>query len=118
MISILVSLLLGSAAANATTVLKCDYDFYSGPFATIELEIGEEGALPSAAKITQYGRVHYESVTPVEVEAGERYHYWLSKENPQNALEVIIYLETKDGKNSKMINHHMPYGKVMTGICR
>lgn len=112
------SLLIASSIASAGTLLKCDYDYYGGPFASIELELGTDGSLPLPGTITQYGRAHSESVTPGQPAAGERFHYWLSKENPENTIEVIVYSAVKDGKNTKMINSKLPFGNEMTGICR
>lgn len=58
------------------------------------------------------------TVTPDVLQAEELVHVWISKEQPDGAIEMITYKEPqKDGTQGKMINHNVPLGQEMSGPC-
>jgi hypothetical protein len=104
-------------AEESDAIITCDYSTYGVPFASVTLKKLKNGDIASQATVHIHGQTHEESFTQEDVADGETLHGWISKEKPENALELIIYSEERDGFNSVLINHNAPFGKVMDGIC-
>lgn len=118
MISILVTWLI-LPVARAETTITCNYTIMSAPFASVELGLYDDGTpFPSAQISVGPGtKPHKESVTPEPLGPNELVHAWISKENPRNAVELIIYIEKQVQGQSKMINPNLPFGKEVWGEC-
>lgn len=113
---VFLSPLLTHADDGAET--KCVYNFYQAPLFTVLFTSYPDGTISNMATIQSPGTESTESLTQVEALAGEKLHAWLSKEQPENAIEIIIYETTQpDGFNSKMINDKSPMGKELPGVC-
>lgn len=114
-------LLLGGFTAQADDsgdkFINCDYKYYGYPFAQVQIYIFPGGEVASSATITNQGKSHKESVTVEPLAAGENLHVWISKENPQNAVEMIAYSEAKAEGDSVLINHNVPISKEVWGNC-
>lgn len=97
--------------------LSCTYKFYGIEFATVAIQM-QDGALHERATITHQGRSHTESATLEAPQAGESLRITLSKESPENDVEMIVYAQRQPEGDSKLVNPHVPAGKIMWGDCR
>lgn len=95
---------------------RCSYSIYAAPFAEVHLVV-RDGKPDEFAKIVFQGRQSQETVTQEVSAMGEILHVWLSKESPDNNLEMIIFEQDAGQGNSKLINPHMPVLKEMWGHC-
>lgn len=116
LIAILTLLITHSAAASSQ--INCEYSFMGYPTAKITLSIFDDGTLSPSALIDMQGRTHKETLSPVERAADELVHAWISKESPQNAIELIIFQQPQAQGQSVIINHNVPAGKEMWGTCK
>lgn len=107
----------GFAGATQQEEYTCSYQIYGAPFAEVTLTV-IDGVPQDRAKIVFQGRQNEESVTPVDVAPGEKFHVWLSKENPDNSLELFIFSAPQVKGDSKLVNHHMPVLNEMWGPCQ
>lgn len=105
------------AQADPRWNFSCDYSFMGMPTASVALESLPGGGFGEAARVTIQGRAHLESFTEAERAPDELLHGWLSH-GTQNELELVVYREAKAGGQSKLVNHHIPYGKEMWGNCQ
>lgn len=107
-----------SAHAKASG-LSCDHTIFGAPFVTVELEILPDGSLGQTAKVsvTAQGKPHPESVTQEPSRPGELYHLWLSKESPENSIEMMVYQEETRFR-SKLVNARYGVGREAPGVCR
>lgn len=97
--------------------VKCDYAYMGFPTSSLEFTIFNGSKLSSSVTVTMQGSSHKETLTPEQTAAGEYVHGWISKENPQNTVELIVYeVPQKDGQ-SKLINHNVPIAQEMWGTC-
>jgi hypothetical protein len=114
----LTALFLFSTQANASG-LACDHTIFGAPFVTVVLEVLPDGALGQTAKVSMLsqGKPHPESVTQEANRPGELYHLWISKDKPDNSIEMMVY---QDGENfrSKLINPRFGVGREAQGVCR
>ncbi len=101
----------------AATMLDCQYNFMGAPTAGVRMSVDANGKPGISAEITMSGRTHKETVTPAELQDGQFAHVWLSKENPNNAIEMIVYRQPQANGNSVLINHNVPINKEMWGEC-
>jgi len=102
---------------TAALAITCNYAIEQAPFVTVSFN-DNNGQLDPQALINSFGQTHRESLTAVEAAPEEMIHAWISKENPQNAIELIIYKTAQPDGRSKMINPQMPDpGKVIWGDC-
>src|SRR5262245_15064545 len=86
--------------------------------AKLEFEMDAEGRLSEWISVTMpAGNPHQETLTAEPLAAGEKVHAWISKENPQNAIEFITYSEMKAKGDTVIINHNVPFGKEVWGTC-
>jgi hypothetical protein len=113
----LLSLLIANSAV-AGTQINCDYAFMGYPTAKIAVSVFDDGSLSPSALIEMQGKTHKETLTPAAVAAGELVHAWISKERPENAIELIIYQEPRAQGQSVAINHNVPAGQEMWGACK
>jgi hypothetical protein len=115
---LLASLFLFSARAGAAG-LACDHTLFGAPFVTVVLEILPDGSLGQTAKVSMMsqGKPHPESVTQEPIRPGELYHLWISKDNPENSIEMMVYPEGERIR-SKLINPRFGVGREAPGICR
>jgi hypothetical protein len=99
--------------------LSCSYTFQTVPFATVQIGILENGMPESSAMISSgpAAPAHKETVTPAPLANGEYLHVWLSKENPDNTVEMIIYNPPHAEGQSVLINNNVPLGKEVWGSC-
>jgi hypothetical protein len=100
-----------------TKWLKCEYSFYSMPPTTVSLELFADGTTADHVRVTMQGKSHLESFTMEEKTAEMFLRGWISKESPDNAIEMVVFKEKKSQGLSKLINHKMPFGKEMWGDC-
>lgn len=115
-------LLLLAAATNAQAEpnwsTHCDYFFGGYPLTGIDFSWSTEGQPGPAVRSTIQGKSHLESLTVEAAAPGERLHGWISKESPDNSVEVILYRAPQPAGDSKMVNHHVPFGQEVWGKCR
>lgn len=98
--------------------ISCSYSIYGAPYATVAFSIYEDGRLDNSAQITMTGGVsHKETLTADPEKAGEFVHAWISKESPQNQIELVIYNTPQPQGRSKIVNHQVPIGQEMWGEC-
>jgi hypothetical protein len=117
-IALLFAFLASVAKAQGEQEFVCSYNSYGVPFAEVTLKRLADGGFADSAKISIQGQTHHESFTVDRLEPGEVIHGWLSLENPENTLELIVYSESQKQGNSKMINSRAPVGKEMWGTCQ
>jgi hypothetical protein len=103
--------------AQSVKTMKCSYAFMSAPMAEVELGFKTDGTPESSAHITMHGQSHYESVTAEAPATNELIHVWISKENPENKIEMIVYQTRGPQGQSKLVNAKMPMGKEIWGDC-
>jgi hypothetical protein len=113
-LSLLISVL---SLAQESKWLKCEYAFYSMPTTTVSLELFADGSTADHVKVTMQGKSHLEGFTLEEKSADLFLRGWISKDIPDNAIEMIVYKEKKPLGLSKLVNHKMPFGKEMWGDC-
>lgn len=113
---LLLAFVIGSSASADTQVI-CSYSYMGYPTAKITVSISDEGAPSPSALIDMQGKTHKESLTGVEKAPDELLHGWISKESPDNAIELIIYQQPKAQGQSVAINHNVPAGQEMWGTC-
>lgn len=107
-------LIAGPAFATQYT---CDYAFMGAPMYKLEFSTDSENKLSDFVTVTLYGNAHQETLTAEPLGAGEKIHAWISKENPQNSIELFVYTEAKAEGDTLMINPNIPFGKEMWGAC-
>jgi hypothetical protein len=114
---LVVLLTLLSNNASADSYVTCVYKFAGVEFATIAGTIYDDGTPASSVQITHQGSTHKETATTDIIGPGEFAHFWISKQDPENDIEVIMYKPAQPDGDSKMINHHMPFGDTMWAQC-
>jgi len=97
--------------------MKCSYAFMGAPMAEVELGLKADGSPESSAHITMHGKSHFESVTPEKLGPDELVHAWISKENPENTIEMVVYRTRSPKGQSKLVNAKMPMAKEVWGDC-
>ena len=107
---------LNPAAAEMTDI-ACDYKFMGVDMARVEVAVDENGRPDSSVQVTMQGRSHKETATPEVLAADEFLHLWISKENPENTIEMVIYKARRAEGRSKLVNHNVPIGKEVWGEC-
>ncbi len=115
--TLLFTILSLSFAQAETAQIVCDYKIMGAPFSTVALGFLPSGEPEDFVTISVQGRSHRESYTPVGANEGEALHGWISQESSENSIEMIVYRETKNAGNSKLINDRVPFGKEIWGIC-
>jgi hypothetical protein len=95
----------------------CAYKFFGVDFAQVKVTLLASGKVEAAAVVTNQGRSHEETTTAETAAPGESLHLWLSKENPQNAVELITYAMPQANGDSVLINHNVPFGQEVWGQC-
>jgi hypothetical protein len=110
--------LFSSSHAGASG-LACDHTIFGAPFVTVVLEVLPDGSLGQTAKVSMLsqGKPHPESVTQEPNGPGELYHLWISKDNPENSIEMMVY-QGEEGVRSKLINPRFGIGREAPGVCR
>lgn len=94
----------------------CSYSMYGAPFADVHFRV-RNGKTDDFAKIVFQGRESLETITQEFCASDEVLHVWLSKESPDNNLELIIYGTDSEKGNSKLINPRIPVLKELWGRC-
>ena len=106
-------------AHPANPSITCDYAYMTMPTSSITLEVLPDGHIGDSVLIKMPGgATHRESFTEVEKAEGEMLHGWLSKENPENEIELVIYKETQPKGRSRITNNKMPFEKDIWGNCQ
>ncbi|MBX3020606.1 MAG: hypothetical protein KF799_02925 [Bdellovibrionales bacterium] len=111
--------LIASAFAQTNTRYTCQYAYMGMSAARVELLVYADGE-PAASALISIGNsrdAHKESVTPEARGEDELVHVWISKEKPDNAVEMIVYQNRKSNGGSVIINHNIPIGKEIWGDC-
>lgn len=103
--------------SSASKKIICDYQMYGVAFSRVELGFLESGQAEEFVTVSVQGKSHRESFQLVEALPGESLHGWISKESSENSIEMIIYEEKQSAGDSKLINHHVPFGKEIWGNC-
>ncbi len=117
MFKLLLLLFALPAFASDEVLVQCDYAFMGVPTSKVQFSV-YKGELGSSVSVTMpNGATHKETLTPEKLGADEFMHGWISKENPQNTIEIIVYQEAKSQGQSVLINHNVPIGKEMWGTC-
>jgi hypothetical protein len=101
----------------SATHYSCDYSFMGFPFTHLEFEIDQDGKPSDFVIATSNGVSHQETLTPDVKQPDQLLRAWLSKESPDNTIELILYREAKTGGNSVLINHNVPISKEVWGNC-
>lgn len=117
MTKLLLVLSLFSVAASADTRVVCNFSYMTVPMATVTMTLAENGTPNSKATINMQGATHQESVTPDVLTSDEFIHIWLSKENPDNAIEMIVFRHPTSQGQAELINHNVPFAQDMWGGC-
>lgn len=97
--------------------VKCDYAYMGFPTSTVEVTLFSGSKLSSSVTVTMQGSSHKESLTEEVKADGEYLHGWISKENPQNTIELIVYKVPQADGQSKLVNHNVPIAQDMWGTC-
>ncbi|MGZ3721380.1 MAG: hypothetical protein ACXVA9_00535 [Bdellovibrionales bacterium] len=98
--------------------ISCSYQIYGAPYAAVAFSIFDDGRLDNSAQITMTGAaMHKETLTADTAKSDEFVHAWISKESPQNQIELIIYNSPQPQGRSKIVNNQVPFGKEMWGDC-
>ncbi len=105
------------ATVWADMLFSCDYAYLGMPTTSIEALIYTDGSPAPTVKVSMQGRTHQETATREVLAADEAAHLWISKENPENTIEMVIYRADRPNGNSVLINHNVPFGKEMWGKC-
>lgn len=113
------TILFASFSAYAETKITCDYGFMGAPFTKIAVVLYDDGTPASSVEITPTGAMspQKESATPEVLGENELVHLWISKERPQNTIEMVVYRNKTAEGQSKIVNENIPVGKVMWGEC-
>jgi hypothetical protein len=106
------------AAAAPNWTIHCDYAFMGAPMSSVDLETLPDGRFGPAARISIQGATHLESYSEEAPAPGELAHGWISKESPENRIELVIYREPTPQGRSKLVNHQVPFGQEVWGGCR
>lgn len=110
----IVGLNTSSAFAADWRSLSCDFGFYGALFATLEFQFRDGGIVSDAARITHYGRVTFESLTPEPLEDGILVHATVSKESEENWLDLLV----RTDYSALLTNPHAPAAvQTMAGSC-
>ncbi len=109
---------LGAYAQQAYTI-HCNYVFMVMPTADITLDVAQDGQLATSAliKMGAGDAGHKETITPEVLAPGEMIHAWISKEKPENTIEMIVYNQVQPQGHSKLTNHNVPFAQDMWGTC-
>jgi hypothetical protein len=116
-LTLLLSPLAFASATGTNWNIRCDYVFYQVPFSTVELAALPDGHFVPGARISMQGASHFESYTEEMPSANERVHGWISKESPDNRIELVIYKDPQPEGQTKIVNHQMPIGQDVWGTC-
>lgn len=117
--SVWLSLLFWTVMAKAEPahIIDCNYQFMGTPFSRVQIGVSSDGVPDDFVTIIVQGQSHIESFTPVALADGELLHGWLSKEAPENTVEMIVYEEMQAQGQSKLVNHNVPFAKEVWGTC-
>lgn len=110
-------LLLAPASLWANTLVHCDYVFMNVPMSSVEIMVYDDGEPASSVQVTMQGSTHKETATPEVRAADEFVHVWISKEKPENTIEMVVYNTKRTEGQSKIVNHQMPIAKEIWGEC-
>ncbi len=109
----------------APSQLNCDFKIQAGvPFCDVEVDLTPAGTPGAYATVTEWGKSHRETVTLVSPAAGEQLHLVLSKESPDNSVELIVSSQAADSEGdtqlkSELVNPHVPEGyRIVNGTCQ
>ena len=106
-----------SLGANAQ--IRCEYKYYGVLFSTVIVKTRADGSFVETIEvIDQAGNSHSEPLTVIAPNQNEKFHFWISKDFPDRAIEMIVLKDDTNDGNSKLINHNMPIGKEIWGICQ
>lgn len=108
--------LLAVHVANAKSI-SCRYEFMNVEVSTVRYDFDANGTVAGDVTVSAQGQGHTESFTSQAPGADEFLHGWISKENPKNAIEAIIYREPKSQGLSVLINHNVPVGQQIWAQC-
>lgn len=108
---------LSTAWASEGIQIRCDYKFMGMDTSSVVVTQNGEGEYSTSAEIIMQGKSHFESFTVEAAKDDELLRGWLSKESPQNSIEMVIYKEPQKLGRSKLTNHHVPIAKDMWGDC-
>lgn len=114
---LLAFLFIGLQAQAEDRRVTCDYKIMGMPFSVVTIDIFADGSLGHSADITVGTKSHSESLTEVAKSDGELAHGWISQEDPNNALEMIIFSEAQPEGRAKMINPRIPFGNISWAEC-
>lgn len=106
-----------SVSFLSAMTITCAYQFVSFEFATVRARLDQNGTLAPSVDVIRQGQSHSESATPAPLAAGEMLHLWISKEVPDNTVEMIVYSQAQPNGRSVLINHSMPIAKEIWGEC-
>jgi hypothetical protein len=108
--------LFASINTSASTV-QCKYLLQGYPFADVSFIRNDDGTLGDHADVVVQGKMHKESLSTEPLGTGEYAHGWLSKESADNSVELTMYVEPQAQGQSKLTNHHVPFGQDVWGTC-
>src|SRR4051812_43938801 len=98
----MLTLLFASILAYADPgLIHCDYVFAGLPFSSVEITLQPDGHFGPAARVFMQGASHLESYSEQTPAANESVHGWISKESPENRIELVIYKEAMPLGQSK-----------------
>jgi hypothetical protein len=116
--TILIStLLFSTGVAFADSQAVCNYSEGQAPLATITLTLDANGVPGPTAQYTMQGGGGQEPVTLVPLGTNEKIHIWLDQADPDNAVEMIAYIQPTSDGESVLINHNMPFLQDIWGSC-
>lgn len=104
-------------SADSAYVIDCSYQFMGNPFSRVQVGVSSEGVPDDFVTIITQGQSRTESFAAETPSQGEILHGWLSKESPDNAVEMIVYEEMQPKGQSKLVNHNVPFAKEVWGTC-
>lgn len=108
---------ISEAAGNQ---IVCNhYVVQNVPFCTVTLKILDGDKLEPTALINHQGQTLSSQLEELPLENGQLFHLNLDADKPGQEIEMIVY-SSKNEKNEHkavLINHQVPFGKEMQGIC-
>ena len=102
---------------SSAQTINCQYVLSGAPMASVEAVINEDGEVGPFVQVTLQGRTHQESATNEPRAFGESVHLWIAKQNPEQAIEMIVFEPRRAQGQSVLINHNVPFGKEIWGDC-
>jgi hypothetical protein len=97
--------------AMVTLSITCNFVYNTLPFAALSFT-DTDGTLSPTVSINYYGATHPQSLTAAPIAPGEFVHAWITKEDPDNAIEFIIYDQEQANGRAVMNYSQVPGGQI------